>query len=46
MMLEIAKKSLPAELYNNLLENAKLVAKEYGFDFEETLQKLETKLRL
>lgn len=34
MMLEIAKKSLPAELYNNLLENAKLVAKEYGFDLE------------
>jgi hypothetical protein len=44
-MLEIAKKSLPAELYNNLLENAKLVAKEYGFDFEETLQKLETKTK-
>lgn len=31
-MLEIAKKSLPLELYNNLFENAKLIAKEYGFD--------------
>jgi hypothetical protein len=33
-ILEVARKSLSPELFNNLLENAKLIAKEYGFDLE------------
>ena len=34
-MLELAKKALPLELYNNLFENVKLIAKEYGYTIKD-----------